>query len=309
MATSFEEAKKLVIAGLLREIASHQEDDLEQIGADYEKCELAMIGRDPNDSRFDSLGHAFSFWDEWCDARNHTWEHYAPRTKDDWPREAQKIIDYLETDADLNNPLSQRHFPESHPRESREVSRWNWKSFFRVVFYIVISPLLLGVLIILSPILIWYLGKSTKALDPDSYNERPPEMFSEVGVEGQREDRSTSAARYTAVCERKRPPTSFMIRKFLSKSEFFNSFYGTYKITLDHGRFLVWLKQNGPIREIKNEASWTIFGPRRYLLFSTEQGSARIPESMIWRLCRNGLIGREWPMLTPYGHQNAPPRK
>jgi hypothetical protein len=83
----------------------------------------------------------------------------------------------------------------------------------------------------------------------------------------------------------------------------------TGKINIKEIRFLVWLREGGPVEEIKEELYWTFFGRRRAVRLFKLNSSCIVPIKMIRKLFEQGLIGLEWPTITPKGVAHAPPGK
>jgi hypothetical protein len=60
-----------------------------EIGENYDPtyARILKINADYDES----VGFAFTFWDNWVDASNHEWQYHEPIREHDWPRFAREI--------------------------------------------------------------------------------------------------------------------------------------------------------------------------------------------------------------------------
>lgn len=100
---SYEVAKECLVSALLHDEVAHREGHYDEIGAHFDEVEggFSSLLEPENHKLFVVL----SFWDGWIDARNHDWDYHEPITKADWPNLARQIVNDLNTDSELTNPI------------------------------------------------------------------------------------------------------------------------------------------------------------------------------------------------------------
>ena len=108
------EAKELLISGLLKDAAAHDERRHDEIGAGFDEFDGELPrGEGPE---FGKLFVALQFWDGWIDAPNHDWLYYEPITEEDWPVLARQIVNCVQNDLEITNPIVIDKFHlEKHP--------------------------------------------------------------------------------------------------------------------------------------------------------------------------------------------------
>jgi hypothetical protein len=105
---TYDEAKKLMIESLYRDVAAHEAGNYEKIGLGYDELDGGL----PRGSgaEFDKLFIALIFWDSWIDARNHEWRYYPGVGQSDWPNLAKEIVKALGQDQEITEPTVLAHF-------------------------------------------------------------------------------------------------------------------------------------------------------------------------------------------------------
>lgn len=105
---TYETASHFLITNLKCDIELHNQSKYEEIGRGFDEFD-ANLPR-TQESRFHKLHIALVFWDAWIDARNHNWQYYDPIIKSYWPELAQYIINDIEKDREISNPLILQQF-------------------------------------------------------------------------------------------------------------------------------------------------------------------------------------------------------
>jgi hypothetical protein len=105
---NYVEAKRLFVEVLSRDATAHEAGRYEEIGAGYDRVDREL----PRDvsSEFDQLYIALEFWSGWIDARNHNWQYYKGIKESDWPVLARSIVQSLEADEEIREPIILSHF-------------------------------------------------------------------------------------------------------------------------------------------------------------------------------------------------------
>ncbi len=100
---SYDEAKTLLIRGLLQAADRHEVGAYEKLGDGFEEIDSGL----PRDRRpeFSKLYTALNFWDSWVDASNHQWKYYPGIEAKDWPVLARRIVADLQVDREITDPL------------------------------------------------------------------------------------------------------------------------------------------------------------------------------------------------------------
>lgn len=128
---SYNEARQTLIAELTRDAEAHEADRYLDIGAEFERVD-AELPRGQG-SEFDKFFIAFHFWDGWIDARNHNWQYYEGIEERDWPRLARTIVEALESDQEITDPLVLKHFDFRNRKQSGGVIRRLWDRIYKLV--------------------------------------------------------------------------------------------------------------------------------------------------------------------------------
>ncbi len=105
------EAARIVALALRQDASAQEAGDFEAIAERYDDVYaevLVLCNEVP-----DSLARGFTFWDEWCDARNHEWSYYSDIARDDWPRLARQVAEAVESGAPITDPVLVRHLEEA----------------------------------------------------------------------------------------------------------------------------------------------------------------------------------------------------
>jgi hypothetical protein len=98
----------VLIEGLLHDAAAHEAGYYDKIGAQFEAFERLLAEVDGYTNNQVSL--AYNFWGGWIDARNHDWRYYEPITDADWPKLARHIVQALQEDRPITEPMLLKHF-------------------------------------------------------------------------------------------------------------------------------------------------------------------------------------------------------
>ena len=109
--TGEREAARIVAAALRRDASAQEAGDFEAIAARYDDVYAEVL--ELSDDLPGEIGRSFTFWDEWCDARNHDWMYYPGIAREDWPRLARHVADAVESGATITDPVLVRHFEEA----------------------------------------------------------------------------------------------------------------------------------------------------------------------------------------------------
>jgi len=107
-----------IIASALEADVAHQENGrISEIGKTFDPT-LARI-LEVNADYDESVGFAFTFWDNWLDASNHQWMYHDPITEHDWPRFARETADAIR-----RGELPRNEFLLEHMRPRPRRSLW-----------------------------------------------------------------------------------------------------------------------------------------------------------------------------------------
>jgi hypothetical protein len=83
------EEHEIMAAALEADAALQERGSVREIGENYDPtyARILKINADYDES----VGFAFTFWDNWVDASNHEWQYHEPIREHDWPRFAREI--------------------------------------------------------------------------------------------------------------------------------------------------------------------------------------------------------------------------
>jgi hypothetical protein len=108
------------------EAAAHSQEQgaFRHIGETYDPTYGRIL--ELNSNYDDSIGFAFTFWDNWVDASNHEWQYHEPITRHDWPRLAREVAEAVRM-----GELPQNEFLVEQIQLKPRRSIWLWlKSIF-----------------------------------------------------------------------------------------------------------------------------------------------------------------------------------
>lgn len=118
------EEHEIMAAALEAEAALQERGLLREIGENYDPTYGRIL--EVNADYDESVGFAFTFWDNWVDAYNHDWQYHDPFTEHDWPRFAREIAHAVRL-----GELPYNEFLIEHIRLKPRRSFWQWlKSLF-----------------------------------------------------------------------------------------------------------------------------------------------------------------------------------
>jgi hypothetical protein len=83
------EEHEIMAAALEAEAALQEQGSIREIGENYDRTYGRIL--EINADYDESIGFAFTFWDNWVDASNHEWQYHEPIREPDWPRFAREI--------------------------------------------------------------------------------------------------------------------------------------------------------------------------------------------------------------------------
>jgi len=111
-------------AALEAEAALHEQGSVREIGENYDPTYGRVL--EINADYDESVGFAFTFWDNWVDASNHEWQYHDPIREHDWPRFAREIAQAVR-----RGELSRNEFliDQIRLKPRRSVAEW-LKSLF-----------------------------------------------------------------------------------------------------------------------------------------------------------------------------------
>ena len=101
-------ARRMGITILREEARKHDESLFEEMGIDYEIVEGKLTAMKITDKK---IALAMVFWDAWLDERNHKFVgHYKGIEKENWPKLALNLVDYLEEKINYVQAIIEKHF-------------------------------------------------------------------------------------------------------------------------------------------------------------------------------------------------------
>jgi hypothetical protein len=115
-----------MIGVLQRDVALHEARKFSELGDRYEEVD-ATIPRNVG-SEFNKVQIALEFWGAWLDSCEHDWYFYEPLKEADWPVLARRIVDDLNADREISDPVVVKKFTP-RPRHSFSV-----RGFLRRLF-------------------------------------------------------------------------------------------------------------------------------------------------------------------------------
>ena len=77
----------------------------------YHAMDVALPRVD--DTRWDKVFVALSFWDGWIDARNHDWNYYPGINESDWPVLGRHIVISIANDTPITQSVVLKRFERS----------------------------------------------------------------------------------------------------------------------------------------------------------------------------------------------------
>ena len=83
------EEHEIVATALEAEAALQEQRSVRAIGENFDPTYGRIL--EINADYDESIGFAFTFWDNWIDASNHEWQYHDPIREHDWPRFAREV--------------------------------------------------------------------------------------------------------------------------------------------------------------------------------------------------------------------------
>ena len=104
----YDEARRYLIHHLLRNAEAHESGFYNYLDRGYEELDAGL----PREGYPELLKLliALNFWDSWIDASNHDWKHYRGIRAGDWPCLARRIVEALERDREIDDPVVLNNF-------------------------------------------------------------------------------------------------------------------------------------------------------------------------------------------------------
>ena len=91
----YDYAAEFFVRHLEHDIEAHEQGRYEEVGAAFDDAPEWSLDEQADEEGAHRLGIAYTFWDEWIDARNHDWGYYPGVGRDDWPLRARQICQGL----------------------------------------------------------------------------------------------------------------------------------------------------------------------------------------------------------------------
>jgi hypothetical protein len=125
----YPEARQAFIEELRHDVDAHEAGRYEEVGAGFDAID-AGLPRD-HGPQFDKLFIALNFWDGWIDSRNHDWLYYEGISQRDWPVLARSIIESLEADEEIREPMVLSRFDLRARRSSKSLIRRSFERWWK----------------------------------------------------------------------------------------------------------------------------------------------------------------------------------
>ena len=118
----YDYAADYFVRHLERDIEAHEAGRYDEIGLAFDDAPDWALGEENDQEDAHRLGTAYSFWDQWIDARNHDWRYYPDIKQEDWPIIARQICWGLRERWELERIADNAVF--NLPPASPRVSLW-----------------------------------------------------------------------------------------------------------------------------------------------------------------------------------------